>query len=81
MALLNNQAVRILNLLSTKFSTNEKVYSINVDKAEIKVQTEYCSSLVAFLVRKKFVNSISTAGFLYLQKTIGNVNIRFVFTD
>lgn len=81
MALLNNQAVRILNLLSTKFSTDENVYSINVDKSEIKIQTTYSASLVAFLVRKKFVNSISTSGFLYLQKTIGNVNIRFVFTD
>ena len=81
MVLLNKQAVRILNLLSTKFSTDENVYSINVDKAEIKVQTIYNSSLVAFLVRKKFVSSISTSGFLYLQKPIGNVNIRFVFTE
>lgn len=73
--------LRVINTLGKVLANDENNYALNMDKYSIKVQGTYKANLVRYCIDKKWKQTISQNGYIYLEKDIAGLKVSFCLTD
>ena len=80
-SLFTKNKVRVINLLAEHLQEFNEPYVLMVSNFDIKVQSCFSPKLISALKKKRFKTKIQDTGYLNMSKTIGRVELVFIFTN